>query len=270
MTRVNLSNHSGMFLNQQAAPSFERMEAAYGRAFAISRAGATETSQQALINRWDRGGPANRPPYLYAPYRPASESPHVKNDGEAADFTNAAERAWIKDHPEFGWVFNVASDVVHAIYVRSRDQYAGGTPVNSKVKTQQAFLNAHRGEKLVVDGIRGPLTIAAFKRYQAFLKSKNWYAGAIDGIWGTGTQIGHGHYVDSLSHPTQPPVGAPPTGPNAYRVIQTQLNKFGYGLKVDNIWGPKSHNALGDFQVKHGLVKDYKVGPKTWAILGSR
>lgn len=270
MTRVTPANHSGMFLNQNASPSLDRMEAAYGRPFAVSRLGATVESQQALVDRWHRGGAANRPPYLYQPYEPASQSPHVKNDGEAGDFTNAAERAWIKSHPEFGWVFNVPSDVVHAIYVLGNDRYASGTPVNSNVRTQQEFLNAHRGENLVVDGVRGPATIAAFKRYQTYLKSRGWYAGAIDGIWGTGTNTGHGHYMDELAHPAQPSVGPPPTGSNAYRVIQTQLNKFGYGLVVDNIWGPRSHNALGAFQVAHGLTKDYKVGPATWAILGSR
>ena len=48
---------------------------------------------------------------------------------------------------------------------------------------------------------------------------------------------------------------------------QKLLNKFGYNLVEDGDFGPKSKAALKDFQSKHGLVPDMKIGPKTLAEL---
>lgn len=129
------------------------------------------------------------------------------------------------------------------------------------VKDEQSWMNASRGEHLVVDGLIGPLTVAAIKRYQTFLRAYG-YAGAIDGIWGAGTQAAHARYYAAWTAP------APKTGALTYADIQRGLNEFGYGLVVDGVWGPKSHNALGDFQRRHGLTVDYIVGPKTRAALG--
>lgn len=49
--------------------------------------------------------------------------------------------------------------------------------------------------------------------------------------------------------------------------IQSLLNKFGYGLAVDGIVGPKTMSAIKDFQKKQGLVVDGIVGPKTMGAL---
>jgi peptidoglycan hydrolase-like protein with peptidoglycan-binding domain len=49
--------------------------------------------------------------------------------------------------------------------------------------------------------------------------------------------------------------------------IQGLLNKFGYGLGVDGIVGPKTMTAIKDFQKKQGLVVDGIAGPKTMAAL---
>lgn len=57
-------------------------------------------------------------------------------------------------------------------------------------------------------------------------------------------------------------------GALTYADIQRGLNKFGYNLAVDNNWGPKSSNALADFQRRNGLTIDRIVGPKTRAALG--
>lgn len=46
------------------------------------------------------------------------------------------------------------------------------------------------------------------------------------------------------------------------RFIQQQLN-----LKVDGIFGEKTHDAVEALQAKHGLKVDGIVGPKTWAFL---
>lgn len=51
------------------------------------------------------------------------------------------------------------------------------------------------------------------------------------------------------------------------RLLQTDLNKFGYGLVVDGVFGPKTLAAVDKFQSTHGLVVDGIVGPLTWSKL---
>lgn len=54
---------------------------------------------------------------------------------------------------------------------------------------------------------------------------------------------------------------------NDVALLQTLLNNFGYNLKVDGIFGPKTLAAVEDFQAKNGLKVDGIVGPKTLAVL---
>lgn len=51
------------------------------------------------------------------------------------------------------------------------------------------------------------------------------------------------------------------------KLLQTLLNKEGYNLKVDGIFGRKTEAAVKDYQRKNGLVVDGIVGPKTLAKL---
>lgn len=50
--------------------------------------------------------------------------------------------------------------------------------------------------------------------------------------------------------------------------MQNALNKLGYGLVADGIFGAKTEAAVKDFQKKNKLDVDGIVGPKTWAALG--
>lgn len=56
---------------------------------------------------------------------------------------------------------------------------------------------------------------------------------------------------------------------DAVRDLQNKLNKFGYNLTVDGVFGPNTFNAVQDFQGKHGLTVDGIVGSNTLAALDS-
>lgn len=49
--------------------------------------------------------------------------------------------------------------------------------------------------------------------------------------------------------------------------LQKILNKFGYNLVVDGIFGTNTETAVLSFQKLKGLLVDGIVGPKTWAAL---
>lgn len=49
--------------------------------------------------------------------------------------------------------------------------------------------------------------------------------------------------------------------------LQTELNKYGYGLDVDGSFGQKTNDAVRDYQSKNGLSVDGVVGNNTWGKL---
>lgn len=274
---TDLANHPGKWLRADAAASLDRMEDAHGGAFDISDAGRTEAEQQDLIDRWDEGGAANRPPYLYQPGRPASQSPHVSDGGHAVDVIDEADRDWIKDHSEFGWRFDVNGDVVHMNYYSNLDATSDGSVPESGdyvTKLEQAFLNQFRGESLVVDGIKGDATTAAFERYQTFLRDYG-YAGEIDGIWGDGTQAAHAVYYAQVTAPVVSPQPSRPViqqGSSGQEVadLQHALNvqyPAYSSLVEDGEFGPATDAVVREFQTRAGLVVDGIVGDATWAAL---
>lgn len=108
-------------------------------------------------------------------------------------------------------------------------------PANSgtaAVKQLQELLDQH-GQRLAVDGQRGPLTNAAFKEV---LKGQNLRSGS------------NGYYV---------------------QVVQAMLNCWGYRLQIDGQFGPNTANATRSFQQGHKLSMDGQVGPLTQAKLAS-
>jgi len=237
-TQTALRNHPGMWLDAAAAASLDRLEAAKGR-YNLTDAGRTVAEQQGLINRWYQGGVYNRPPYLYKPYEPAASGPHV--GGHAID-TSEISRFKAESAP-YGWRQDVASDPVHFVYHPELDTTAGGAPVagsDQVTKDRQNWLNTSRGEKLTVDGVEGPETRAAYKRYQQFL-AQYGYTGAIDGIWGAGTQAAHAKYYTAFTAPKAPTVGA-------WAGLQKMLRAlYGYTGAIDNIPGPGTWSAMQRF-----------------------
>jgi len=54
----------------------------------------------------------------------------------------------------------------------------------------------------------------------------------------------------------------------AVKLLQARLNAHGAKLKVDGLFGPKTHDVVRWFQGTKGLVIDGIVGPRTWKALG--
>lgn len=61
-------------------------------------------------------------------------------------------------------------------------------------------------------------------------------------------------------------VGYGSTG-SAVNKLQSVLNEHGYDLAVDGIFGPKTRDAVRDYQKKNGLKLDGIVGKETWGSL---
>jgi peptidoglycan hydrolase-like protein with peptidoglycan-binding domain len=127
--------------------------------------------------------------------------------------------------------------------------------VSQLVASEQMFLKVAQGETgLVVDGILGPNTRAAIKRYQTYLTGRGWYSGKIDGDWGDGTQKGHEKRYAEWVAQTQAPAS-----PQYHTVTLDDIATIGNveGLQkiarlylkqdVDNRWGPKSKQGLQRF-----------------------
>lgn len=53
-------------------------------------------------------------------------------------------------------------------------------------------------------------------------------------------------------------------------MLQEILNEAGYTLVIDGVFGPKTDEAVKDYQEKNDLVEDGIVGPKTWTKLFSQ
>ena len=264
---ARLDNHGSAFwLRDDAAAAFNRMERERGF-IDLNSAGRYEWEQQQLIDRWNRGGAANRPPYLYQPAMPASSSNHVRGGGIAFDTSDWRRVKEFAHLYGFKWYGN--SDPVHFDYVGGG---SSGGSVDQVTKDRQNWLNASRGAGLEVDGIEGPATKAAYKAYQSFLGVE------ADGIWGPATQAAHQRYYDSVNAPAaggtaQPKdmlgwnwngiaaflratgnyAGNNQPGPQMIRGLQNWLNRNGYDAGgADGELGPNTVRAVQRWLNKTG------------------
>lgn len=235
---ATLRNHRNFWLRDDAAAAFDRAEADHG-VFIVNSAGRSKAEQQGLINRWNRGGAANRPPYLYKPAMPAEASNHVANGGVAVDLADWRRFAQICGRYGFKHTYP-DSDPVHFDYVGGGN--GGGATPNDTVRAQQNFLIS-RGFDLGptgADGVAGPKYAAAVQQYQTFLRAYG-YTGDTDGIWGPGTQAAHAKFVDALNNPVD----------ETLKAHQAWLISRGYDLGTtgaDGVWGPKTEAALKAYQ----------------------
>ena len=72
-------------------------------------------------------------------------------------------------------------------------------------------------------------------------------------------------YADPNINPYREPVSLMKKGMtgNSIKWVQFELNRHGYGLSVDGIFGNKTFNAVWDFQEKNNLTVDGIVGSQT-------
>lgn len=118
-------------------------------------------------------------------------------------------------------------------------------------KEIQRKLNILLKRGLDVDGIPGPLTIAAIKSFQTIMGL------TADGIWGPLTD---GAAAQIFNRPLD---GVPqPHYEYATRYIQ-----FRVGTAIDGTFGNGTKVAVQNWQARHGLGADGIVGAQTWSKL---
>lgn len=241
------------WLNDGPAQSLFRIDGALGHRMQITESGRTRAQQQAHWDRYQRyGSPiAARP----------GTSLHEK--GSAID-TNEGQNhvALLQSH---GWRRTVYRngklvEPWHFEYFPGEDRYrgqgsGGASAGGPSIGAVQGWLNSNLGAGLTVDGIDGPATQAAVKRYQAILGVGQ------DGKWGAGTEAAH-----RKAHPANALYGG-----DWVRIIQTKLGRLGYSVGTpDGLDGPTTQGAVRDFQAKNGLTADGVAGPATNAKMDTR
>lgn len=166
-----------------------------------------------------------------------------------------------------------ASAQVDAVpYIQAR---LGGTSAgfSQEVANQQAFLIS-RGWKIAHDGIMGPATRQAIKEYQGYLRDNYGYRGAIDGIWGAGTQEAHAKFWAALNAPAPSGKATLRRGSSGAEVralqqkLKTSYSLYAGRLVVDGQYGPATEAAVREFQRRSGITADGIAGPVTRAKLG--
>lgn len=253
---ANLNGGRG-WLSDAAAASIHRMDAAYGRLIPINSAGRSYAEQAEAYRKYLNGGPLA--------LRPGTS---VHESGNAVDFTNTAW-AWLGSGRglgwngaranDFGWRRTVSSESWHYEYDAARDKYRGqGAAAGSSssggpsIRDVQAWLKENIDSSIVIDGIDGPATQAAVKKYQAILGITQ------DGVWGAGTEAEHRKW-----HPANALYGR-----QWVVAIQDKLNRLGYGpIATDGLDGQGTRDRVLKFQQEHSLIADGIAGPSTNAAM---
>lgn len=149
--------------------------------------------------------------------------------------------------------------------------------VSGDVKALQQILNT-LGYKLDTDGIFGDGTRRAVLDYQSkhgltadgIVGSATWSSlGKVQGTAsGSSTSSSSSNQTSSSagSNANRSPVWFGSMGSDV-TALQTALNRYGYGLDVDGIFGNATYQALLRFQSSKGLEADGICGKLTWAKL---
>jgi murein L,D-transpeptidase YcbB/YkuD len=118
----------------------------------------------------------------------------------------------------------------------------------ANVFTAQELLNVH-GATLTIDGAFGRLTLAAVEEFQA-----------ANGLPVNGT-------VDPQTWPVLVVTVRLGDRNDAVRAAQRQLDRYGYALTTDGVFGALTEGAARDFQRQSAITADGVIGRATWRSL---
>jgi peptidoglycan hydrolase-like protein with peptidoglycan-binding domain/YHS domain-containing protein len=124
----------------------------------------------------------------------------------------------------------------------------------------QTALNNNGFNPGPIDGIFGNMTLEAVKGYQ---KANGL---VVDGIAGPKT-LGKLMPASTTTTSTITRLLAVGSHGDDVKLVQTNLNKNGFSLVVDGIFGAKTQAAVKEYQKSNGLAVDGVVGPNTSAKL---
>ena len=161
-------------------------------------------------------------------------------------------------------------------YQREEEKLVGSTDIlNPKIEEIQSILKSEGYESGNTDGRMGKETRDAIKGFQESIGLKS--TGYVDKS--TLTQLEDSRrakeileskkdYALNKSKETRHKDSSKAEFKPTAKEIQTALKNAGYDPgSVDGKIGPRTRQAIKDFQKSKGLVPDGVVGPKTWASL---
>lgn len=126
---------------------------------------------------------------------------------------------------------------------------------DNSVKTVQKNLNQKYNAKLAIDDIAGEKTHKALVKALQTELNKQFSAGLkVDGDFGPLTK-------------SKCPIISKGSRGNITWLIQATLICKGYNIALDSVFGAKTEEAVRDYQSKHGLIVDGKVGKNTFEQL---
>ncbi|WDS52046.1 endolysin [Microbacterium phage Caron] len=280
---------NGQRVEVTVAANFKRLRAEFKRVFGldllVTSGTRTRAEQERLYHGW-----INRLPGFNLAAKPGSSNHEesgprgpraldLRDSGKDAGVTVIGSKRsnWLAANaPRFGFKnaghYFSPREGWHYEYTGSLN--GGGISYSEDTKKRQEWLNKSRGEKLTVDGLQGPATTAAIKRYQTFLGI------TADGIWGPATQKAHQPYYDRVMAP-KPAKPAPATSSRILRrgsrgdlvkKLQSTLRRnyslYASKLVADGIYGPATEKVVREFQRRAGLKVDGIAGPDTLRKLG--
>ncbi|WP_299539018.1 peptidoglycan-binding protein [uncultured Streptomyces sp.] len=132
--------------------------------------------------------------------------------------------------------------------------------------------------------LRSGSTGAQVKAVQQLLNDQGYGAGAVDGIFGSGTTsavkafqsargltadgvVGAKSWTALLSAGTTPTLSQGATGDPVKRLQRALTAALGSTVGIDGSFGPATLTAVRSYQTSRGLSVDGAVGPATWAAL---
>lgn len=143
-------------------------------------------------------------------------------------------------------------------YLSEKD-YVSGTWGPSSDKALENFQN---GVKKTEETLKTSLKFGdkgeEVKEFQQQLKDLNFDPGAVDGIWGPKTQQAYDDYIASLGRTfTEYKELKKGMRDEDVRTLQFELIQAGYldAGQADGIFGPKTENALKEWQKAHDIVE---------------